>query len=131
MSEPAKEPDTSQHGTTHGYRVEAMVDSDDPLTVDGQTFTRKWRFVHYAEGAVGVPIGPRFERHWLAASHTYDYAAAQALRWWLHANANAAMGILGFGAMSLHTRLVKYRIKYDIEATRDSDHAEINGRDKD
>lgn len=126
-----KEPDTSASGTTHGYRVEAMCDSDDPMTVSGQTLTRKWKIVHFNESAHGVPISEKFDRHWLAATHTYSYATAQALRWWFHAAAAADRDMLSsFLAMALHTRIVKYAVKYDVSATRESEHAEVNGRDR-
>lgn len=126
MSDENKTADCSQSGTTHGYRVEAMYDYPEPLTVGEQIFTRDWKIVSFNRGACGVPIGPRFELPWLESAHCVSYQAAQALRWWLH----ATVGAEGLRGLCLRSRIVKYAIKYSMEATRVSEHQEIGGDDR-
>jgi hypothetical protein len=72
-----------------------------------------------------VPGGPRFQQPWLSAGHCFSYQAAQALRWWFHANADA-----GIGGICLRSRIVKFAIKYSIEVARQTEHCEIGGDDR-
>lgn len=124
--EKIKPGESSANGGITGYRVEAMHDSPNPIAVSGQMFTRDWKIVHFAEGACGVPAGPSFNQPWLSAGHCFSYQAAQALRWWLHASAEAE----NMSGICLRSRIVKFAIKYSIAVTRETEHCEINGEDR-
>ena len=118
--------ESTANGTITGYRVEAMHDYHEPLTIGDQTFTREWKIVEFSPGACGVPVGARYYQPWLSAGQCVSYQAAQALRWWLHASAEADGG----GALCLRSRIVKFAIKYSFEVQRQTEHCQIGGEDR-
>lgn len=76
------------HSTMIGYTVEAMFDFNAPRTICCQIFDREWRQITFAESTtIGVPPTKTFTVD-LRKHGLYDYEAAQALRWWFHAQAN-------------------------------------------
>ncbi len=67
----------------------------------------KWQTVHFSEAPIGVPpsrFNEEYSRHGF-----YDYAAAQALRWWFIAEMQKGIG-------SIETRLVKCKFEYTYSA---------------
>lgn len=116
-------------GTSGGtcYTVEARYNSHEPKEFGGQIFDNRWRQVNFARAAIGVPAGNR-ALDWVALEHGYlGYAAAQALRWWFHAHADAE----GFGGgLCLETRLVKHKYSVDYKIEPTSAHEHIHGEDR-
>lgn len=116
---------SSGRSTGVGYSVEARHRHSEPRTVAGRIFDERWREVGFEEGPAGVPVrvGP-FDR---ARQHgLYPYAAAQALRWWLHATAEAEPG----HGLCLETRLVEHRIEAEHEVTSVAAHDLVSGEDR-
>lgn len=95
------------------YSIEARCGTAKlgPITVNNQVFDGEWRTVNIARAPIGVPAAPPFmasaQQHGL-----YGYAAAQALRWWLLAEADMTF-------RALDTRLIEHRLEttYKITAT--------------
>ena len=111
------------------YTVEARINYLHPAFVAGQIFDIRWSRVHFEKNAangVGVPNAPSHKRATLE-HNLLDYAAAQALRWWLHATALAAEDA---NAYCLETRLVSHKIttSYSIEAIEAHEH--IHGENR-
>ena len=75
------------HSTMTGYTVEAMFDSDSPRTICKAIYDCTWRRVPFVESPIGIPTTKIFTVD-LCKYGLYDYEAAQALRWWFHAQAN-------------------------------------------
>ncbi len=94
----------NHHSTMTGYTVEALFDFDSPRTICGQIFDREWRQVTFAESPIGVPPTKIFTVD-LRKHGLYDYEAAQALRWWFHAQAN-----FEGNEYCLKTRLVAHEV---------------------
>lgn len=121
-----RKPQSSSGGQT-GYSVEARVaEHADPIEVGGQLIVKKWKPVRFPEAPIGVPAGPSYEK---AREHfgLLSYPAAQALRWWLHAQVDARTFAFGLG---LETRLIQHNITYSFEATPISEHGHIHGADR-
>ena len=102
-----------------GYSVEARYCYDKPAEICGQIFDRRWQEVGFKESSIGVPKGNPYDRG-LRDNKLLGYSAAQALRWWFIANADAS-GILG--TLCVQTRIVMHEIKttHDIQAVSASD----------
>jgi len=98
-------------GADVGYTVEARHNYIRPCKIGNQMFDNRWQQVEFEGGPHGVPtmtIGHRA----LHLGFLLPYNAAQALRWWFVAAAEA--GEIG-GALCLETRLVKHKLKYSYE----------------
>lgn len=113
---------SSCSGTIPGYYVEAMTTYPEPQTFGGQIFSGKWKRVHFNDTVAGVPKAAQFQLPIMILADCYSYEAAQALRWWFHAE--AAPGFC------LQSRIVKCEIKYSVETERVSEHCVIGGDDR-
>jgi len=115
----------SGSGSETGYTVEAMHNYVNPISVAGQIFDNRWRQVEFKESAIGVPSCPRHHRY-VAENGMLGYSAAQALRWWLHAQAESEHGM----AICLETRIVSHRISYSYKVESVSAHDHVHGEDR-
>lgn len=117
--------DKSEHsGRDVAYTVEARYAFQSPVQIGGQMFDNRWRKVEFEKGTHGVP--PR--KSWGGVAERYDmlgYSQAQALRWWLHAEADTTMS-----GICLETRLIKHEISYSGSAVAVSQHCIISGKDR-
>lgn len=103
----------NHHSTLIGYTVEAMFDYNSPRMIAGQLFDNRWHevsFVKAPEG-FGVPAGDRFNTE-IHKHGLYGYEAAQALRWWLHAQAR-----LEGNEYCLRTRLIEHKVVTETRVT--------------
>lgn len=116
-------------GTGHfdGYSVEARYDYSSPVTIGDLTLDNRWRRVAFPKGHPGVPVGPGYHAPFLNACGLMAYSSAQAMRWWLHASAEAYEG---GGGLCLETRIVKHRVRYSYGATRETEHCLVGGDDR-
>lgn len=98
---------SSASGTEEAYSVEARYIGTEPKQIGGMLFDNRWRRVNFSRAASGVPAGPEWHHH---ARHLglLGYTAAQALRWWLLAEADREM----LGSICIETRIVKHAIRY-------------------
>lgn len=101
-------------GTTSGWAVEARLNGDRPAQWGELLFDNRWRRVSMAKAPpnLGVPY-PSFGRGMLEECGLLGYDQAQALRWWLHANAQGNFNLHG-----LETRLACYEITHRVEWVR-------------
>lgn len=114
-------------GTTYGYTVEARFSYHEPAQIGGVLLDNRWREVKFTASTIGVPRGPRWNAAQFEQGGLVGYAAAQALRWWLHADAEAnSVG----GGVCLETRIVKHKLTYSYAVERVSDHGHIGGEDR-
>lgn len=98
---------SSGGGTMEGCTVEARVLGREPASIAGQLFDERWRPVRFARGAVGVPPVPSYCQR-LDEHNLLGQSAAQALRWWLHAQAEAEWP----PKFALETRIVVHTLTY-------------------
>ena len=115
-------------GSFPAYSVEAR-DTYGPARADiipGIQLDTVWRPVSFQRAQAGVPIGPSYSADIMERCGVMSYPAAQALRWWLHAQAEAGKT----SGLCLETRLVEHRVKYSITHTAVSVHAVIGGDDR-
>jgi hypothetical protein len=111
-------------GTMIGYTVEARYNYHTPIQLGNQLFDERWREVRFEDGhGVGIPNSP--SDHKLLKSGLRGYAAAQALRWWVHAAADADMSYF-----CLETRLVKHELKYNQSVEAVSVHDVVGGENR-
>jgi hypothetical protein len=115
----------SGSGTEIGYSVEARYNYPSPKAFGDIILDDRWRTVHFPEGKTGVPAGPIYYTH-TRAQGLFGYSAAQALRWWLHALADAEI----LGGLCIETRLVKHEINYSNQTTIIAAQAYIGGDDR-
>ena len=114
---------SSGNGTMEGYSVEARSVYTSPQNINGQLFDERWATVKFNNNSlIGVPEGPSWSIHWLRLCGLYSYPAAQALRWWFHANSEHQL--------CLETRIIKHKINYSYQSSRISEHAIITGEDR-
>ena len=100
--------------TRPGYTVEARFSLINPEKIGRQIYDNRWRQVEFDQSAIGVPMSPIYHRE-LIEYGLLSYSAAQALRWWLHAQAELEC----FGAShGLQTRLVLHQLtcEHDVKA---------------
>jgi hypothetical protein len=109
-------------GNEEGYTVEARVDWLCPVQIGTQLFDNRWRGVKYDKGVIGVPSADPYQKY-VIEHGMFSYAAAQALRWWLIASAEATKTEVG-----LETRLMKHRISYTQKVEFISGHSFIDRR---
>jgi len=118
---PRKSSTGSESG--HGYSVEAMSDGD-PLKIGDFIASHEWKRVPFVQAIFGVPGFAPYERG-VGFVGLLNYPAAQALRWWLHAEAHKDAGWL-----SLRTRIIKHSYTISHECKAVSAHCEIGGEDR-
>jgi hypothetical protein len=127
--EPAEFPakGSSGSGVQTGYSVEARHTYSDPIVIAGTIYHQNWRRVQpdQAQG-FGVPAAHPHYRY-LHEHNLMTYPAAQAIRWWLHAIAEAES--IG-GGLCLETRLIKHKVEYSHAETKVSVHAQVGGDDR-
>jgi len=115
---------SSGSGEEIAYSVEARYNFTEPTTVGGQLFDNRWRRVHFERSVVGVPPCGRWHRKTIEHG-MLGYAAAQALRWWLHALADAEIG-----GLCLETRIISHRISHSFKIEAVAAHGHIHGDDR-
>lgn len=113
--------------TMPAYSVEARYNYSAPKEIAGQIFDNRWRRVIFNEGDAGVPIGSEYHINELRQYSVMGYSAAQALRWWLHAVADAGVSMSG---ICLETKIVKHIIKTSSECEAVSEHDIVSGDDR-
>lgn len=115
----------SGSGSETAYTVEARYNFPRPIQIGNQIFDNRWQRVQFQESEIGVPPCSPIYRH--TREHgMLGYPAAQALRWWLHANAEASRG----GGMCLETRLVSHTISHSYKIEAIEAHGHIHGEDR-
>ena len=92
--------------TSTGYTIEARFHVREPEKIGRQIYDDRWRQVEFDRSASGGPMSPVYH-HELIERGLLSYSAAQALRWWFHAQAE--IECVG-GAPGLQTRLVQHRV---------------------
>lgn len=108
-----------------GWSVEVRLDDyAQPTQVGDMVVSHQWSHVHFAPAAIGVPAHSEYQNY-LGYTRYLSYPAAQALRWWFHAEAAKASLALG-----LRSRLVKHRIRVEHAVEAVSVHCEIGGEDR-
>lgn len=115
---------SSANGTDTGWTVEARLAYHEPRIVAGMPLDDRWRIVHFNDKS---PIGVPRASPWsvLHLCSLYEYAAAQALRWWFIAEAQRSE--IG-GALCLQTRLCSHRVEYSYSSKPDKAAEHIDGR---
>lgn len=116
----------SHSGTTNGYSVQARYNYPEPKQFGDIILHREWKTIYFPKSnTIGVPTGNSLD--WAANQlGLLSYPAAQALRWWFHANAEAEI----LGSLCLETRIVKHKVEYSIKEQKVSDHQYIGGDDR-
>lgn len=112
--------------TETAYAVEARVNPDSPfgpVQINDQIFDGKWRRVVFDKTTMGVPRCADF-RHLTIQANLLSYAAAQAMRWWLHAIEDTDF----FSHHTLQTRLIAHRLTSEHHSEATSAHDYVNGR---
>jgi hypothetical protein len=115
----------SGSGTETAYTVEARYDYSEPIQVGKQLFDNRWRRVNFEPSLFGVPQCAPFARH-TRDNGMLGYAAAQALRWWVHAEADAT----NMTGLCLETRIISHRITYSHKIEAIAAHEHIHGKDR-
>lgn len=103
---------SSQSGTGFGYQVQARYMFHEPKEFGGIVLDNRWRTLYFQRSPIGVPTAGEFEWY-LRPCQCMSYQAAQALRWWFVAAAEARDIA---GSLCLETRLLKVKIKYSTES---------------
>lgn len=115
----------SGSGTIDGYSVEARCNYHQAMVLGDRVIDNRWAQLHFPKGHPGVPIGPSYSLPFLDVVGLMSYPAAQAMRWWVHAEAER-----GLKYMCLETRIVKHRVSYSYSAKRESEHCIVGGDDR-
>jgi hypothetical protein len=105
---------SSGSGGIKAYSVEARYAYPEPRQVAGNLLDTRWRTIQFVEVSppFGVPTGRSYHAPWLSLTGLYQYQAAQALRWWFLAAAEAERSCL-----CVETRLVEHLIDYSYTST--------------
>lgn len=119
---PKKGGSISGHET--GWTVEARYSFDKPATIAGRIFDNRWQPVQFDESPIGVPIRKEPMRFGGVGMTLLSYPAAQALRWWLHACAEAE------NRYCLDTKLVEHKLTYQAKVEAIAEHGLISGEDR-
>ena len=116
----------SGSGTTHGFSVEARFNSGLGIKeICGIQLTSQWKTLTFAKVDPPIPGVPNgsilhyFPRYF----DLLTYEAAQAMRWWFHAEAEHQM----LGGLCIETRLVKHKVTYSIAEEAVSHHEHVGG----
>ena len=110
-------------GSEIAYTVEARYNYPEPVQIGTQIFDNRWREVVFLETAVGVPRCAPYQN--TLKHQMLGYAAAQALRWWLHAAAEAEK----YSLFCLETQIVSHKITHSHKIESVAAHEHIKGRD--
>jgi hypothetical protein len=115
---------SSGSGTQTAYSVEARATAG-PMNVCGNLIGDDWVRLSFKKDPTnrrpGVPSPGCFDMSGQMENHDlYSYAAAESLRWWIHALDNSAF---------IQTRIVKHEIKYKFDITVVGAGAVIDGLD--
>lgn len=120
-------PKVGSSGSGHetAYSVEIRCTSRSPRPLGKLLIDNRWQAVSFDESPNGIPAGSTY---YFVSRHLrlFGYPAAQALRWWLHAQADSEIG----GSLCLETRLIKHEIKYSYSEEAVSAHVPIGGEDR-
>lgn len=112
-------------GSDVGWSVEARFAYYEPMTIAGMMLDDRWRTIYFNESSpIGVPRGSRHATPLLQQCGLYDYAAAQALRWWFIAQARVTND-----HFCVETRLIEHSIEYNYKHTAKKAHAYASGND--
>lgn len=114
----------SGSGTAPAYTIEARCTSR-PKKVGDIILDKEWRNIDFTRGNYGVPLS-RFNRYIYEQCGMFNYQAAQALRWWFHAELENEP----LGGLCIDTRLVKHLIKYSYSAEAIGQHDIVDGKDR-
>lgn len=123
----AEPPYNAGSGTMNGdgWTVEVrLADYAQPIQIGDMVVSHQWQRVGFTPAVIGVPAHSEYQSY-LGYTRYLSYPAAQALRWWFHAE--AAKGSLALG---LHSRLVKHRIRVEHSVEAVSVHCGIGGEDR-
>ena len=117
----------SGSGTEEAWSVQARFMYSEPRQFGNQLFDQRWKTVHFdrVTPPLGVPSGHPSVLNVRDACGLYGYQAAQALRWWFHANA-----AVNWQDGCLESRLIKHSLKYEFSSAAESAHALIGGDDR-
>lgn len=108
-----------------GWTVEVCLeDYAKPHQVGDMVVSHQWQRVNFVPSHIGVPSHASYQGY-LGYTGYLSYPAAQALRWWFHAE--SAKGTLSLG---LRSRLVKHLISVQHSSKAVSVHCEIGGDDR-
>jgi hypothetical protein len=117
----------SGSGSEVGYSIEFRVlGNAPPVIVAGKIIDAVWRLFKPEAASHGVPACHPYYRHTVDRG-LMSYPAAQAIRWWVHAVADAEQ--IG-GGLRLESRIVKHLIKYTHAEEVVSAHALVGGDDR-
>jgi hypothetical protein len=81
---------------------------------------QRWQRLRFVTSHIGVPDGLSYN-YAARACGLLGYSAAQALRWWFHAQADAET----FGGLGLETRIIKHHVEYSYKEIAESAHVLI------
>lgn len=120
-------------GGDKGWTVEVrLADYKEPQELFGQMITNKWKKFEFTriladpELNMGVPVRPSYGGS-LEQFQLLPYAAAQALRWMLHAHFEASE----FGAnLAFESRLIEHKTEFSFKSTPTGAFAPIGGEDR-
>lgn len=99
-------------GTCLAYSVEARVASYEPRVIGGNLMDTRWRRVSMDIAKAGVPVRGLTLFPVFPTLGLLPYQAAQALRWWFLAQAEAE-----FSCLCVETRLVEHKVEYSYSET--------------
>lgn len=103
---------SSGNGSVTMYSVQARLAYHEPREVAGHLLDLRWKTINTVPAGFGIP-SRRF--HNVPDTGLLSYQAAQSIRWWFLAQAEAE-----FSCMCVVTRLVEHVVNYNYstEATR-------------
>lgn len=112
-------------GSETGYYVEARHNGTSPMQLGEQIFDKEWRRVNFNQDIIGVPQCNRFNEH-VKKHGFYSYQAAEALRWWFHAESEAGKHF----AICMESRIIRVKIEHSYSIEAISAHKRIGGDDR-
>lgn len=106
---PSKGPSRGS-GSDTLYSIQARMATYEPQLVCGHLLDLRWTTLHFPSAPIGVPQHRPFQ---FGAMMTglMSYQAAQALRWWFHAEADKESC-----GLCLETRLIEHRVRYEYSS---------------
>ena len=107
---------SSGTGTDKAYYIEGRSVNSRPEQIGGMLLDERWRRIdlYEVQHPHGVPVKNHGGASQAGDRGLLNYEAAEALRWWFHAEAAAGLGL---SAICLETRLVECEVKYSYEVT--------------
>lgn len=122
--------ESTTNGHDYGYTIQARHNAHGIFTCGGQQFDNRWAEVNFKPVPEGYGVPGYRERSMTGAVGLYSYEAAQALRWWLHAEAaNGRKSDIYalFAGGCLETRIVKHKMIYSYTVEAVSHHEHVGG----